>query len=101
MTENRVLNRLLASPNYKIKRIAAQNLGVSKNFETFTTSINENQASFQSDVQVLNEKYKRLLELIKNDDKSAIIKHINDMISDMDSLSITLKSLKNKINLFQ
>lgn len=101
MITNRVLNRLLEGPDYQIKKIASQDAGMNKNFETFIAPINENHASFKSDVQALEEKYNRLLELVKRNDKSSIIKHINDMISDMDSMSITLKSLKSKINLYQ
>lgn len=82
-TNNRVMRRILAE----------------KNYANLANQVTTMQNVFKSDVMSMNNKFNRLQQLItaEDSDKNTIIKHIDDMISDMDSYSVGLTTLKNNI----
>lgn len=82
-TNNRVMRRILAE----------------KNYANLANQVTTMQNVFKSDVMSMNNKFNKLQQLItaEDSDKNTIIKHIDDMISDMDSYSVGLTTLKNNI----
>ena len=82
-TNNRVMRRILAE----------------KNYANLASQVTIMQNVFKSDVMSMNDKFNKLQQLItaEDSDKNTIIKHIDDMISDMDSYSVGLTTLKNNI----
>lgn len=82
-TNNRVMRRILAE----------------KNYANLANQVTTMQNVFKSDVMSMNDKFNKLQQLItaEDSDKNTIIKHIDDMISDMDSYSVGLTTLKNNI----
>ena len=82
-TNNRVMRRILAE----------------KSYANLSGQVTTTQNVFKSDVMSMNEKFNKLQQLIsaENGDKDAIIKQLDDMISDMDSYSVGLTTLRNNI----
>ena len=79
---NRITHRILAS----------------KDFTEFKDPINNAQVDFQADVDMVNEKFDQLLNLLATNDKTKINKLLADMISDLNAMSTNLFFIKQKIN---